>query len=74
MKWIPVTERMPEPNVDVLIWGPAFTWSDVGEWIPEQDDIYGHLDAGWWTVDAYDGRIKGEVTHWMHYPDPPVIP
>ena len=65
-KWIPVTERLPEEHVFVLV---------------RQDDdrmmIAVRVDGNWWyryfayDVDRWDENEQGTITHWMPLPEPP---
>lgn len=57
-KWISVEERLPEEEVQVLVYGRIFM--DIG-WI---------LDGKWKSeyINAYD---DDEITHWMPLPEPP---
>lgn len=65
-KWIPVTERLPEEHVFVLV---------------RQDDdrmmIAVRVDGDWWyryfayDVDRWDENEQGTITHWMPLPQPP---
>lgn len=62
-RWIPVTERLPESFVPVIVCRDGAP----GERIVEQ----GHKDVGgWWKV--YGTRTK-HVTHWMPLPDAPEV-
>ena len=65
-RWIPVTERLPEEHIFVLI---------------RQDDnrimIAERVDGDWWyryfayDVDRWDENEQGTITHWMPLPEPP---
>ena len=65
-RWIPVTERLPEEHVFVLI---------------RQDDdrimIAERVDGDWWyryfayDVNRWDENEQGAITHWMPLPEPP---
>lgn len=58
LKWIPVTERLPEEDVRVLVW--------VGEndcYFPVIDTDRLHKTR--WV------RWDGYITHWMQLPTPP---
>ena len=65
-RWIPVTERLPEEHVFVLI---------------RQDDdrmmVAERVDGDWWyryfayDVDRWDEDEQGTITHWMQLPQPP---
>lgn len=57
-RWVPVTERLPEEDVRVLVW------------LSKQDFLYTRIDTdrlinGKWT------RWNWRVTHWMPLPEPP---
>ena len=54
-KWIPVTERLPEPYVDVLVFRNGKIAIDR------------HEEDGWFAHD-FQGR---RATHWMPLPEPP---
>ena len=64
--WIPVTERLPEEHVFVLI---------------RQDDdrmmVAVRVDGDWWyryfayDVDRWSENEQGTITHWMPLPQPP---
>lgn len=63
VRWIPVTERLPDPFVSVIVCRDGAP----GERIVEQ----GHKDVGdWWKV--YGTRTK-HVTHWAPLPEPPEV-
>lgn len=62
-KWIPVTERLPEPFVSVLVQMPGEK--------PFPTVREGFLSSnGIWHSALYD-REPDEVTHWMPMPQPP---
>jgi hypothetical protein len=54
--WIPVTERLPEPRIDV------WCYSDLGQMVGYYDE----------TVEAWYGRdyLELMVTAWMPLPEP----
>ena len=65
-KWIPVTERLPDTGVDVLVKFPhnmAVASIDIGEWVVNSGD-------GWCTDINLAGGEKNP-THWMPLPQPP---
>lgn len=57
MKWIPVTERLPEPFEIVIIF----------------DRKHNHVIDGYMTrhKEWIGVRMNHEVTHWMPLPEPP---
>ena len=66
VEWIPVTERLPETGVDVLVMFPhnmAVASRDMGEWVVNSGD-------GWCT-DVNLSDDEKEPTHWMPLPAPP---
>lgn len=63
VRWIPVTERLPDPFVSVIVCRDGAP----GKRIVEQ----GHKDVGdWWKV--YGTKTK-RVTHWAPLPEPPEV-
>lgn len=64
-KWIPVTERLPNENEDVLC--------SRGNHIGALMDVYTYKGNNKWE-DTYGnwnyGDIEG-ITHWMPLPEPP---
>ena len=62
-EWIPVSERLPEPFVSVLVHMP------LEEPCPTVREGYITRDGIWHSA-LYD-REPDEVTHWMPLPTPP---
>ena len=64
-KWIPVTERLPNENEDVLC--------SRGNHIGALMDVYAYKGDNKWE-DTYGywsyGHVEG-ITHWMPLPEPP---
>ena len=56
--WVPVTERLPETTVCVLV---AYSSGAV------EVDAWGH--DGWMD----EGLSNGAITHWMPLPEPPEV-
>ena len=57
-RWIPVTERIPPDQEEVLV----LTRSKNG---------VRNVDKGYWAIDHYIHRGRAEVTHWMPLPEGP---
>lgn len=64
-KWIPVTERLPESQADVLV---------VAFWHEKWQTMIGwHSDCGnkWRVITPHGEYEPGGVTHWMPLPEAP---
>ena len=57
-RWIPVTEKIPPDQEEVLV----LTRSKNG---------VRNVDKGYWAIDHFIHRGRAEVTHWMQLPEPP---
>lgn len=65
LRWIPVSERLPDENADVLccrgnhigVLMDVYTYKGDGKW----EDKYGY-----WNYTDIEG-----ITHWMPLPEPP---
>jgi hypothetical protein len=62
-KWIPVTERLPEKDVRVLVW------------MQDNEEGYTQMDTDRFSCTMEQGyhwiRWGKSVTHWMPLPEPP---
>ena len=56
-KWIPVSERLPEDGIDVLVYSEA------------EDMI---IDIAWYNKIIAKWIGAAQVTHWMPLPSPPI--
>lgn len=61
--WISVKERLPEPEIDVLVWNVADLSVEVG-----------FFEDGFWELDYSGRRSSPAVTHWQPLPNPPKNP
>ena len=66
-EWIPVSDRLPDREVSVLVWIPTSS---------EKTFIASLDEGGMWfssdpTADAYSLGEDGAPTHWMPLPAPP---
>ena len=67
--WIPVTERLPEPMVDVLCWYEYFRFGSYNRMF--QTYGIGHYFHGdFWGGEVSNGH-KTKVLAWMPLPEPP---
>lgn len=55
-RWIPVTEKIPPDQEEVLV----LTRSKNG---------VRNVDKGYWAIDHFIHRGRAEVTHWMSLPE-----
>lgn len=62
-RWIPVTERLPEKDIEVVGWYKDNPFS------PFRYGIVSWNGHGW--VFTYAQRYVDDVTHWMPLPEPP---
>jgi len=60
--WIPVSERLPEPNEPVLIYTEV-----LGRHVASVDE------EGEWFCDYGGEWLFPKVTHWMPLPEPPEV-
>lgn len=60
-RWIPVGERLPEEEQDVVV------FTNEGTHVAALDE------DGIWCPSHGDGWMFPEVTHWMPLPEPPEV-
>lgn len=65
-RWIPVTERLPEPDVPCLCWCKGGTYGQI-RWY----GLYYLTSHRTWAFYDNDYTDNKEVTHWMYRPEPP---
>lgn len=68
-KWIPVTERLPKPYMDVItLRHDLFSEKDHAVGL-EYITLHGDANIPTWSKDHMTWKTK--VTHWMPLPEPP---
>ena len=77
--WVPVSERLPEPGVSVLVYSPsdALYFDHIDEDCDDGDRWYGHDQSyeHYCNVAKPAGSVgpdcEAPYTHWMLIPNPP---
>ena len=67
-EWIPVGERLPKPQVRVLMLYNRSLEIEIGSWSSRDDD---ELVDVWWGDQHILG--SGDITHWRPLPAPPEL-
>ena len=78
VKWIPVTERLPERFETIIICG-RMKYSFEKDYcrfvdVACFDKPYKEKCQDKWSIfnDWYEGQQEYEITHWMPLPEPPI--
>jgi hypothetical protein len=66
-RWIPVSERLPEEDEDVLVMTAEGKFASGGMHVASLDE------DGVWYPSHGDGWEFPDVTHWMPLPEPPEV-
>ena len=70
-KWIPVDDKLPPHNHDVLVYRPDMAMKIL---VDNYYGYYGEDDAEWhegWVKYGKDIHNNPLITHWMPLPQPP---
>lgn len=68
-KWIPVTERLPKPMVDVLCWYEYFRYGNYNR-MYQTYGIGHYFRDGLWGGEVSNGQ-NAKVLAWIPLPEPP---
>lgn len=71
-RWIPVTERLPENGVPVLI---NYIGNNDGKYHPDGTAAWTDYGCFWWdgSLKDCDTEVAVPITHWMPLPEPPEV-
>ena len=71
-RWIPVTERLPENGVPVLI---NYIASNDGKYHPDGTAVWTDYGCFWWegSLEDCDTEVAVPITHWAPLPEPPEV-
>jgi len=72
-EWIPVKDRLPQYNKDVLVYRPNMAMEIL---IDNYAGYYGEDDDEWhegWAKYGKDMHGKPIITHWAYLPQPPKV-
>ena len=70
-EWIPVKDRLPQYNNDVLVYRPNMAMKIL---VDNYAGYYGEDDDEWhegWAKYGKDIHGKSIITHWAYLPQPP---
>ena len=69
-RWIPVTERLPENGVPVLI---NYIGNSDGKYHPDATAVWTDYGCFWWegSLEDCDAEVAVPITHWMPLPEAP---
>ena len=70
-EWIPVKDKLPPYNRDVLVYRPNMAMKIL---VDTYDGYYGEDDDEWyegWAKYGKDTHGKPVITHWAYLPQPP---
>ena len=69
-RWIPVTERLPENGVPVLV---NYIGNNYGKYHPDAIAVWTDYGCFWWefSLEDCDTEVAMQITHWMPLPEWP---
>ena len=70
-EWIPVKDKLPPYNLDVLVYRPNMAMKIL---VDNYAGYYGEDDDEWyegWAKHGTDIHGKPVITHWQYLPQPP---
>ena len=72
VRWIPVTEQLPEAHEAVVVFHPKYSNSHIAAYYREletQPEV--HCVNKWYVYGGFGVVLNPEPTHWMPIPEPP---
>ena len=70
MRWVPVTERLPENGVPVIV---NYIGNSDGKYHPDATAVWTDYGCFWWegSLEDCDIEVAVPITHWMPLPRGP---
>lgn len=70
MEWVPVTERLPENGVPVIV---NYIGNNDGKYHPDATAVWTDYGCFWWegSLEDCDTEVAVPITHWMPLPRGP---
>lgn len=66
-RWVKVSERLPEPDVDVICYWRDTLPCAIGSYCPEREKVHG---TGWQDANGSMPHFDADPTHWKELDTP----
>lgn len=71
MRWIPVSERIPETDGTYIVYAPAYSGGSSSGLDCIRGIMFSRYKHGKWSIEHGYYNRPNCVTHWMPLPEPP---